>query len=488
MNKIFNFKVKSNNGRNVALFVSLIFVSISGILTTKMYRNKISKVESYDNKFANVKVASGSQVITINKNEDNCNINSGKNILYANKNIVRLKTEDTARPDNIDTIETKVIEDTMLISFHRPKDNGTSYSYLIKNNKKNTKEKNYNFYSESGIKGYCYEINNNCENVVQPNLNKLDDTPLVIQQLDWDKNYYLHIKTIDNNGNESDCKTIKLQLPSKGLKIKYIDLNTNQELCNSYNMDGNVNDKYNISDKIKDIQGYKLVAKKGEINGELKRNQINIEAIYAKVKNLTIKYFDEETNKEIKEPYKLECYIGQNVEINIPTIAGYQSKSKKTNCKVSDSENVIKLYYKKIKLPESDKNIQVEKDKDITKEEKRIAQDRNIRIKYVDFDTNKILFEETKTVKPDEKKIKLKMYYIEGYSKMSNEKNEYNNHSEEEKTIMDELRESIVGKENAENETHQDENNLIDNIPSKQEYEILMNCDQSDYIIYYKKQ
>ena len=107
MNKIFNFKVKSNNGRNVALFVSLIFVSISGILTTKMYRNKISKVESYDNKFANVKVASGSQVITINKNEDNSNINSGKNILYANKNIVRLKTEDTARPDNIDTIETK---------------------------------------------------------------------------------------------------------------------------------------------------------------------------------------------------------------------------------------------------------------------------------------------------------------------------------------------------------------------------------------------
>ena len=71
---------------------------------------------------------------------------------------------------------------------------------------------------------------------------------------------------------------------------------------------------------------------------------------------------------------------------------------------------------------------------------------------------------------------------------MSNEKNEYNNHSDEEKTIMDELKESIVGKENAENVTHQDENNLIDNIPSKQEYEILMNCDQSDYIIYYKKQ
>ena len=63
---------------------------------------------------------------------------------------------------------------------------------------------------------------------------------------------------------------------------------------------------------------------------------------------------------------------------------------------------------------------------------------------------------------------------------MSNEKSEYNNHSEEEKTIMDELKESIVGKNN--------NDNLINKIPSKQEYEILMNCDQSDYIIYYKKQ
>ena len=521
-----NFNLKNNNIKRIIFFSMLIFVSITGIFVNETHKNKISKVESYNNEFAKIKIASGSKVILSSENNGSSNsehVQNGReynnkndiifenknkdDIVFENKNTVHLKTEDTAMPNNVDKIETKVIEDTMLINFEKPKDNGTSYSYLIKNDKKNTKEKNYNFYSESGIKGYCYEINNNAENVVKTELNKIDESPLVLQQIDWNKNYYLHIKTIDNNLNESNCNTIRLKLPSQGLRIRYIDLNTNNELCNSYKMEGNANDEYDISDKIKNIQGYKLITKKGETNGKLKKDQINIDAFYAKSKNLTIKYIDEEANKEIKGSDKLDCYIGQKVDINKPTIIGYECKSGKLTYVVNDSEaeNVVKVYYNKIKIPETDANIKYDKDEDMKNgivnsknankenesketQEKRIAQNRNIRIKYVDFDTNKILFEETKILKPDEKKIKLKMYYIEGYSKMSNEKNEYNNHSEEEKTIMDELRESIVGKENAENVTHQDENNLIDNIPSKQEYEILMNCDQSDYIIYYKKQ
>ena len=520
------FNVKNSNRKRIIFLSMLIFVSITGIFVNETHKNEIYKVESYNNEFAKIKIASGSKVILSSENNGSSNSepvqNSGEynnkndiifenknkdDIIFENKNTVHLKTEDTAIPNNVDKIETKVIEDTMLINFEKPKDNGTSYSYLIKNDKKNTKEKNYNFYSESGIKGYCYEINNNAENVVKTELNKLDESPLVLQPIDWNKNYYLHIKTIDNNLNESNCNTIRLKLPSQGLRIRYIDLNTNNELCNSYKMEGNANDEYDISDKIKNIQGYKLITKKGETNGKLKKDQINIDAFYAKSKNLTIKYIDEEANKEIKGSDKLDCYIGQKVDINKPTIIGYECKSGKLTYVVNDSEaeNVVKVYYNKIKIPETDANIKYDKDADMKNgtvnsknankenesketQEKKIAQNRNIRIKYVDFDTNKILFEETKILKPDEKKIKLKMYYIEGYSKMSNEKNEYNNHSEEEKTIMDELKESIVGKENAENETHQDENNLIDNIPSKQEYEILMNCDQSDYIIYYKKQ
>lgn len=431
----FNFK---NNNRKSVIFLSmLIFVSITGIFVSETHKNEISKVESYNNEFAKIKIASGSKVILSSENNGVSNSepvqNSGEynnkndiifenknkdDIIFENKNTVHLKTEDTAMPNNVDKIETKVIEDTMLINFEKPKDNGTSYSYLIKNDKKNTKEKNYNFYSESGIKGYCYEINNNAENVVKTELNKIDESPLVLQQIDWNKNYYLHIKTIDNNLNESNCNTIRLKLPSQGLRIRYIDLNTNNELCNSYKMEGNANDEYDISDKIKNIQGYKLITKKGETNGKLKKDQINIDAFYAKSKNLTIKYIDEEANKEIKGSDKLDCYIGQKVDINKPTIIGYECKSGKLTYVVNDSEaeNVVKVYYNKIKIPETDANIKYDKDEDMKNgivnsknankenesketQEKRIAQNRNIRIKYVDFDTNKILFEESETPK-----------------------------------------------------------------------------------------
>ena len=520
MSRFYDLSLKYNNRKKVILFSTLILVSITVIFINEIHKNKISKIESYDNRFTKVKIATGSQVILSNEKESQANVESDKkriganldnsvkknnpisnknDIIYENKNTVQLKTEDTAIPNNVEKIDTKVIEDTMLINFEKPKDNGTSYSYLIKNDKKNTKEKNYNFYSESGIKGYCYEINNNDENVVKSEVNKLDESPFVIQQINWNKNYYLHIKTIDNNLNESNCNTIKLILPSKGLRIRYIDLNTNNELCNEYRIDGNANDEYDISDKIKNINGYKLITKNGNTNGKLKKEQINIEALYAKSKNLTIKYIDEETKSEIKNSEKLDCYVGQKVDINIPTIIGYKCKSENIKYVVNDSENVVKVYYEKIKIPKSDANIKSEanieskknqtvKGENTNKEnggekvqQEKILQNRNIKIKYVDFDTNKVLFEETKILKPNEKKIKIKMYHLEGYSTMSNKKDESNSFPKEEnKTIMDELKECISGKENSEN--------LIANIPSKQEYEILMNCDQSDYIIYYKKQ
>ena len=241
-----NFNLKNNNRKRIIFFSMLIFVSITGIFVNETHKNEISKVESYNNEFAKIKIASGSKVILSSENNGSSNsehVQNGReynnkndiifenknkdDIIFENKNTVHLKTEDTAMPNNVDKIETKVIEDTMLINFEKPKDNGTSYSYLIKNDKKNTKEKNYNFYSESGIKGYCYDINNNAENVVKTELNKLDESPLVLQQIDWNKNYYLHIKTIDNNLNESNCNTIRLKLPSQGLRIRYIDLNTN---------------------------------------------------------------------------------------------------------------------------------------------------------------------------------------------------------------------------------------------------------------------
>lgn len=54
----------------------------------------------------------------------------------------------------------------------------------------------------------------------------------------------------------------------------------------------------------------------------------------------------------------------------------------------------------------------------------------------------------------------------------------------EEKTVMDEIRESLIGVKEAKKLKELD---LTKKIPAKQEYEFLMKCDNSGYLIYYKK-
>ena len=118
----FNFK---NNNRKSVIFLSmLIFVSITGIFVSETHKNEISKVESYNNEFAKIKIASGSKVILSSENNGVSNSepvqNSGEynnkndiifenknkdDIIFENKNTVHLKTEDTAMPNNVDKIK-----------------------------------------------------------------------------------------------------------------------------------------------------------------------------------------------------------------------------------------------------------------------------------------------------------------------------------------------------------------------------------------------
>ena len=59
-------------------------------------------------------------------------------------------------------------------------------------------------YSDSGIKGYNYIIDNSKETEAGVNVNKTDDEPILFTGIEWDKDYYLHIRAIDNSGNYSE--------------------------------------------------------------------------------------------------------------------------------------------------------------------------------------------------------------------------------------------------------------------------------------------
>ena len=125
--------------------------------------------------------------------------NTKKSLFQKDQEVI-LENEDIAEPNNVDSVITQMDGDNMSIYFNRPKDNGTKYIYLIT---KGSNNKELSFYSESGIQGYSYAVDNVLENQADTTLNKLDESAIIVSNIDYSKDYYLHIRTMDNSGNIS---------------------------------------------------------------------------------------------------------------------------------------------------------------------------------------------------------------------------------------------------------------------------------------------
>ena len=101
-----------------------------------------------------------------------------------------------------------------------------------------------------------------------------------------------------------------------------------------------------------------------------------------------------------------------------------------------------------------------------------------INSKYVDIDTDEMIYEEKIAITKGDK-IKVKIKEIEGYSLIE----DYNNDDD---TIIDEIIKSL-GSDLEKDFDSNDDLTTNEKVNIQSQYEIVMNCDDSDYIIYYKK-
>jgi len=129
---------------------------------------------------------------------------------------------------------------------------------------------------------------------------------------------------------------------------------------------------------------------------------------------------------------------------------------------------------------------------------------KTINIKKVNIDNDEIISVDNIKAKAGEK-VKIMLKEVKGFKLVSNEfyDNNQDNQGNDQKntkknsktTIIDELIDSLKddydvdGKKNSNfcNQDLDDESNDKNGNKIKSEYEIVMNCDDSDYIIYYKK-
>ena len=501
-------------------------------------------------------------------------------------NTFEIDAKDITSPNNVTEIKSTVVDDYIIISFMPAIDYSTLYEYYIESNNDDGSQKSdiTTIYSECGIKGYNYIIDSSKETEAGIEVNKIDSEPILYSGIEWDKDYYLHIRAIDNSGNYSENITYKIDLPSKGLRLKYLDYNSNSEISPEETIIGNVNEEYNISSLEKNLEGYKLINIDGETSGKLKKERINVKFNYAKIANIKVKYIDN-LGKELSKTNIIEGYEGKEYSIKAKKIEGYACKNSEVTGNMKAGEEEIVFTYEKIgnvitsyldettgkaiiedviksdmygkQYKTEEKSIEGYELSKVEGKTEGIIDSENIKvtyyykklvnmvIKHVDISTNKIL-EEEKICGLEGENAKIQSKDFEGYTLVTNEDNNNLKNLEEDSKLNQENllqeeeneynKETIYKKDNTDDETKSNKdkvaynndveetkiedkdinaikvnkNNIIDEIIDdyyedeltnkkntneenienthiKQEYDIVLDPNVTEYIIYYKK-
>lgn len=497
--------------------------------------------------------------------------------ILSTTNTFEIETKDKANPNNVTNIKSVVTDNYIIISFTPAKDEATLYEYYIEtedktndtsvDNKEDAQSNKSNItqiYSDYGIKGYNYIIDNSKETEAGFNVNKTNDEPILFTGIEWNKDYYLHIRAIDNSGNYSENLTYKIDLPSKGVMLKYVDLNTNSEISPEETIIGTVNEKYNINSFNKNISGFKLVGIDGETEGVLKKERINVKYNYAKNASIKIKYVDTLGNN-ILEPKIIEGYEGKEYSIYPKDIKGYVCEVQNLSGKMTAGEEERVFTYNKLgtvnasyvneitgesiandvvitdiygnsykteekvipgyELSKVDGETEGTINSDNTKVTYYYKKQVSMVVKHVDMETNKLLDEEVISgLEGDKVEVESKSFdgyvlniaedkdtinsandlikdALENYesekiidnSKLEEEKSFYN--SKDDKYNLDsnlkntDIVDEIISDDYEENSeiTEDETDNKLEEKNIKQHYDIVLDPNEKEYIIYYKK-
>ena len=476
--------------------------------STKECNVKLYRKTKEDNKFIEVKATEENRGI----------INT--------TNTFEIDAKDISNPNNVTDIKSTIVDDYIIISFTPAIDNSTLYEYYIESNNDVGSQKSSitTIYSKCGIKGYNYIIDSSKETEAGIEVNKLDNEPILYSGINWNKDYYLHIRAIDNSGNYSENITYKIDLPSKGVRLKYLDYNSNSEISPEETIIGNVNEEYNISSLEKNLDGYKLINIDGETSGKLKKERINVKYDYAKIANIKIKYVNVSGN-EINESNNINGYEGKEYSIKPKKINGYVCQNSEVTGKMKAGEEEIIFTYEKLgnvitsyvdettgksivedvvkidaygqAYKTEEKSIEGYELSKVEGKTEGIIDLENIKvtyyykrlvnmvIKHVDISTNKIL-EEEKISGVEGKNIKIESKDFEGYTLVLNkDNNEPNDLVKDDQLNTENLlqeEENKYNNESIDNEKYTDdniENNIIDEIIG-QDYEELKKMDDEN--------
>ena len=140
-------------------------------------------------------------------------------------------------------------------------------------------------------------------------------------------NGYKYSSSSENTIGIMTEETIKIYfkyLKQTGLNVKYVDINTKEEIIEEKYYDCVSGEEYDVTGDYQDIDSYTFVKDSGNTKGIMINEGMDVIYYYAYNSNINIKYYDKYTNKEIDVPQIIEGYEGKDYTLKPKEIEGYK--------------------------------------------------------------------------------------------------------------------------------------------------------------------
>ena len=218
---------------------------------------------------------------------------------------------------------------------------------IIEHKDIDTKEKLVDTVEEKGIVGQEYKTIDKIEEIN----NK------------YDNKYELVSEPENKNGEykrEEQVITYYYQKKASEVIVKYIDIDTEEEIVDKEIIKGKVDEEYETIDKIEEINNsnenkYVLEKTTENTNGNMTLDVIEVIYYYKKVESqVIVKYIDEVTGEEIALKEFLGGYVGDKYKTNSKEIEGYELVEKRIpkNKEGKFEEEIVEVIYYYNKIPE----------------------------------------------------------------------------------------------------------------------------------------
>lgn len=151
--------------------------------------------------------------------------------------------------------------------------------------------------------------------------------------------------------NEPEIEVIYYYEPLREIIIKYVDKQTGKEIADPSTNNGKTGDKFDITSKKQEINGYTLVEEPTEKEATYEKDPQTFTYYYSKNSKIIVRYVDEDTGEQIEKEIEKSGTVGQKFDISDTekNIANYYLVKRPDSLtgKYTENEQIFTFYYRK---------------------------------------------------------------------------------------------------------------------------------------------